>query len=128
MKHYNITQNSGGRVILLEALPINILSFFGNLLVIFLTFTSPELKEHSRYFIANTAFLDLGYSICSVYYSTFHSIFYYFNIEITVAHCTLVMLSSYSFGGATLLSYVSTAICRFSEVIQEKECSKMRRI
>ena len=111
-----------------ELLPINFLSFFGNILVIFLTFSSPVLKEHSKYFIANTAFLDLAYTICSTYISVFHSIFSYWKVEITVAHCTLVVLFGYGFGGATMLSYASTTVCRFCEVILEKECSKTRKI
>ena len=125
MKQYNITQNRVGQLTF-EVLPINFLSFIGNFLVIFLTFTSPELKEHSRFFIANTAFLGLAYTICSTYTSVFLSGFHYWNVEVTVFHCTLVLLFCSCFDAATMLSYAPTIICRFYEVTLQSQCSKLK--
>ena len=45
--------------------PTNFLSVFANSFILVLCFKSAELKEqnHSKYFIANTAFLDMAYSL-----------------------------------------------------------------
>ena len=121
--YINYTWSIGGSgQILYETLLISPLSVLTNIFLIFLTFQSSELKEHSRYFIANTAFLDLCLSGIQIYLGLFYSICFHFDIEISVLHCTVTYCLLYGFSSAALLSGTSTIICRFNEVIFENKC------
>ena len=116
---------------MLQYIPANFLSVFGNLLVIVLSFQSKELsRHHSRYLIANTAFIDLCYSISCLYSAAHYAIsVYYFGKkqpEISISECTLIVLMKPFLGLASFFSCISTIFCRFMEIVREKRCSKLR--
>ena len=113
-----------GRVVY-EDLPVNILSICSNFFVIFLCFNSPDLKEHSRYFIANTAFMNIGYAGTVFLWAVNYSLSYIFDMEITALSCTFATTLQTAFGIGTILSYPGTTCCRYNEVLLNKQCCKL---
>ena len=114
---------SSGRI-LYEYLPFNFLAIFPNAFIIFLSLKSPLLRTHSKYLIANTALLDMGYAASSLVYGFFYSICYAFDIRITVVSCTLFHILRYFFAIGATFSYISTTLCRYREVRRSKTCTK----
>ena len=112
--------------ILYELFPASFLSVLTNFFIIFLCFTSPILKEHSRYFIAHTALLDLAYSFGMLLYGAYFAICYIFELEMSAIFCTFFHIILYFFGSAVLLSYVATVLCRYRQVLLKRPCAKNR--
>ena len=120
---WSIREN--GRI-LFEYFPINFLSIIANFFIIFLCVRSPELKKqkHSKYFIMSTASLNTCNSACHFLEGLTYSLFYVFDIEVTLIGCTIFHTFIYSSSTCTILSYLSTIVCRYREVAMSKKCSK----
>ena len=112
-----------GRV-MYEYFPLNFLSSVANLFIIFLCFKSEQLKHlnHSKYFIAHTAFFDMAYSVSMFTAGAIFSICYSYDIEITANGCTLFIALTYFFGTGSILSNTATIYCRYREVKMENSC------
>ena len=128
-REHNVTNSSsiqGPGRILYEYFPINIVSVLSNSFIIFLCFKSPELKQqnHAKYFIANTAFLDLCFAISALTQAVIYSTFYIFNMPISLLICTTFHISGTCLATGAVLSCLATTVCRFRELQLNRHCSK----
>ena len=114
-----------GRVFF-DQIPINFLSILSNFFIILLCFNSQELKaqRHTKYLIANTAFLNVCFATSLVLRAAVYSTFYVFDIEISAIGCTFFDTAMLYFGIAAILSYFSTILSRYRKVKLHKDCSR----
>ena len=100
------------------------LSILANSLVIYLSFTSKELKNHFKYLIANTAFLAACFSMAELALAIYFELSSLFNIPINIFKCTIYFTFVIGFLGGLQCTYSQTILCRHREIVSNEKCSK----
>jgi hypothetical protein len=92
-----------------------------SLFVLLVSFFSSKIEGNYKYFIANSAFFDLGYCTAQVFVLCFHLYHIYFNVPMNAVKCTILSFAPNTTGMCLCFAIPLTSVNRYFVIVKGKE-------